>query len=353
MKQKNRTVAKITLRDVARLADVSIGTASRVLNRNSTVSQEVRRRVEQAIAELRYEPDLVAQSMRRGQTHTIGVIVRDISIPALAGFVRAVQESAHGAGYTVLITCSEDQKDRELGLLQLLAQRRVDGLIMTTSSERDRDLQAAREALDLPIVMLDREVEDEVDAVVIDHRSGLRKALDHLKGLGHQRIGMITGGMAVYPGRERLEGYKEWSAKYGHPIDPELVRARSFDDGSAYLEASALLDLPRPPTAIIVGGIAMLAGTLRACITRGLRIPQDISIIAAADSDLASLHTPPITIIRWDYAELGRTCARLLLERMSGDGTPTKRRIVYPTEFVIRESCSAPGRRDDARAKPD
>jgi DNA-binding LacI/PurR family transcriptional regulator len=238
---------RATIRDVAREAGVSLGTASRVVNGVPNVSAAVRARVEQAIARLGYKPDPQAQGLRGGATRTVGIIVRDITIPALAGFVRTVQDTVLKAGYTLLITCSEDRPEREIELLSLMAERRVDGVIMTTCSEADPELAAAREALSLPLVMLDRKTK--------------------------------------------------------------------------------------------------LPGILRSLRVRNMRVGEDISVIGTADSDLATLSLPAISVIRWSYPELGRTCARLLLEQIEADGKFEPREILYPTEFLIRQSCTAPQQR--------
>jgi LacI family transcriptional regulator len=309
------------------------------------VSAAVRARVEQAITRLGYKPDPQAQGLRGGATRTVGIIVRDITIPALAGFVRAVQDTVLKAGYTLLITCSEDRPEREIELLSLMAERRVDGVIMTTCSEADPELAAAREALSLPLVMLDRKTKSAVDCVLIDHFEGMKRAIEYLAALGHRRIALITGGIGVYPGRERVRAFQE--AIDNGVIDnvPQLIRARAFDSDSAFFETSAVVGMKTAPTAIIGGGIDMLPGILRSLRVRNMRVGEDISVIGTADSDLATLSVPAISVIRWSYPELGRTCARLLLEQIEADGKFEPREILYPTEFLIRQSCTAPQQR--------
>jgi len=332
---------KVTIRDVAREAGVSLGTASRVVNGVPNVSADVRSRVEQAINRLGYRPDPLAQSMRGGATRTVGIIVRTITIPALASFVRAVQDTLHKAGYTLLITCSEDVPEREIELLALMAERRVDGVIMTTCSESDPRLAAARETLRLPIAMLDRKVKD-TSSALIDHFDGTRRALEYLSALGHRRVALITGDVGVFPGRERTRAFRD-AAQRGVIDDiPQLIRARAFDADSAFFETSTMLGLKTAPSAIIGGGIDMLPGILRALRAQNLRVAEDISIIGAADSDLAMLSIPAISVIRWSYEELGHTLARLLLEQIDEDGRLEAKQILYPTEFLIRNSCAPP-----------
>lgn len=343
-------MSRPTIKDVATAAGVSLGTASRVLNSQTNVNPAIRARVEQAIAELGYAPDTVAQSMRRGATRTVGVLVRDITIPSLAGFVRAVQDELEEEGYAPLIACSDDRKDRELQLMSLFERRRVDGIIMLSSSETDPELVAARKNYSTPVVLFDRTTPDTLDSVLVQHYEGMHRAVSYLLGLGHVRIALITGSESVYPARERVRGYRTAYSEAGVGVDNELIRARSFSDEAAFIEVMNLLNLPEPPTAIVVGGIAMISGPFRAIRARGLRIPHDVSLIGAADSDLMRLLDPPITTIRWSYAELGRTSARLLLNRIKNPELPV-RRVTFPTEFLIRGSCSAPAFAREARLK--
>jgi LacI family transcriptional regulator len=335
-----------TIRDVARAAGVSLGTASRALNGHKSVSQAMRARVEQAIVDLGYRPDAVAQSMRRGATRTVGIVIRDITVPVLAGFVKSVQDVLHEAGYALVIAGSEDRHEREVDLLNVLSHRRVDGLIMTTAAERDPMLLAAREAVRMPVVLLDRELPPSFDAVLVAHREGMRQAVSYLLDLGHRRIALLTGSEMVRPAAERVLGYQDAFRDRGLALDPELIRARNFTADFAYVESAALFSQRRPPTAIIAGGIAMLPGILRAARAHGLRIPDDVSVIGASDSDLAELATPPVTVVRWSYAELGKAAAQLILDRLQRDPDRPPRRIKFPSELMIRASCAAPARRD-------
>jgi LacI family transcriptional regulator len=334
-------MATITIHDVARAAGVSIATASRVLNGRPTVGEEIRKRVQKAVDELGYSPDILAQSMRLGRTQMIAFVIRDITVAPLASLVRATQDVLHAADHELLIACSEGERDREVDLLRRMSRRRADGLILTTSTEDDPVLVDAWKSAGLPTVMFDREAHGLCDNVLIAHSEGLRQALDHLFGLGHTRIAMLTGQPTVWPARSRVETYREEFAKRGLPVDEELLRARSFDTDTGFMEASSLLSLANPPTAIIAGGTSILPAVLRATQSRGLRVPDDISIIGDSDSDLAMLATPSITVVRWNSSDVGQTCARLILERLADLDAPP-RQIIFPTEFVSRKSCAPP-----------
>ncbi len=331
-----------TIKDVARKAKVSLGTASRVINGNKSVRDEIRTRVEQAITELGYHPDAVAQSMRRGATRTIGIVIRDITVPVLASFVKSAQEVLSDAGYTLIVASSEDRRERELEILNAFSRQRISGLIIATASERDPQLLKARESLGAPVVMLDRENPAAFDAVLVAHREGTRRAVEHLLDLGHRRIALLTGSEAVRPSTDRVLGYQDAFGARGIELDPDLIRTSSFSPDSSYVETSALLGQPKAPTAIIAGGIAMLPGSLRAIRAHSLRIPDDISLIGTCDSDLAELATPAITIIHYDFAEIGKAAAQFVLDRIERDPERPPRRVKFATQLILRASCASP-----------
>jgi LacI family transcriptional regulator len=330
-----------TIRDVAVVADVAIGTVSRVLNGHKSVSDDVRRRVLKAIKKLKYEPDRVAQSMRLGVTRTVAFATRDISIPGFGAIVNAAEEALRNSGYTLLLTMTDERKDRELNLLRIFQQRRVDAVIMTISNESDTELTKQIRGLDIPIVLLDRENPQQLDAVTLDHRRGIRAATEYLHGLGHTRIALLTGNPSTRPALERIAGFKEASVHLGKQASHSIVRSGAFSAEFGFREASSLLAGSSRPTAIIAGGMAMLAGVLRAIHARGLSIPGDVSVIAGADSDLAELATPSVTAVRWSGTDEGRMAVQLLLNRLGNRAAPVQR-VMLSTELITRESCAPP-----------
>lgn len=331
-----------TIQDVARTAGVAIGTVSRVLNGNNSVRPETRMKVEAAIRKLGYMPNETAQNMRRRTTKTVAIIVRDISISFFSDFVRAAQRTLEEHGYALLMFCSEDKKENELSYMRLCNARHVDGLIMTTCSEADDDLAAARAAALQPIVYMDRMVPGMRDSTAVSHRAGTREAVEHLLELGHRRIALITGSESLYPGRERVAGYLDAVTRRNVTPDMSLISSRSYESGSVYSETVRLLQ-SGGATAIIAGGVDALPHVVRAVRALGLRIPHDVSVISGADSYLEQLHDPPIAALRWSMAEIGRAAAQLLLDRIGGGEDLQNRRLIFPVEFVPRASCAAPG----------
>jgi LacI family transcriptional regulator len=337
--------ASITIRDVARTAEVSVGTASRVINGKATVGAEVRDRVLKAIETLGYHPDAIAQSMRRGSTHVIGCVIRDINIPSLAAFVHAAHNVLDRAGFSLLVSNSEGREDRERELLTRLNSQRSDGIMIGPYSEMTPAFDKFLRGIGAPIVMVDRDEPAWADAVMVDHAGSARKATNRLIDLGHRRIALLTGGPSIYPARERIRGFTEAFKAKGIDLDPSLIRANSFLSPESFRQTSALLVAKEPPTAIIAGGIDMLAGVIRAIRVRGLSIPDDISVVGAGDSELAELHMPAISVQHWDQGEVGGAAASLLLNRIREVASDEPQHVLVQSEFIERASTAAPRQR--------
>ena len=335
---------RLTIRDVARKAGVSVGTVSRVLNRNETVRADIRERVHHAIATLGFSPNYVAQSMRSRTTQTIGCIIREISIPPLAAFVRAAHDVLHEAGYALLLTNSEGSAERERELLGRLSRRQTDGMLLGLYTPLDETFEAFLRTLNVPIVVVDRDTPAWADAVMADHRYSAHRMTDHLLTIGHRRVAIITGREDMFPARERLRGYRTAHNERGVAVDEQLVRTGSFLANSGFSVMSELLASRHPPTAVVAGGIDMLSGVLKAVRAKGLHIPDDISVLGSGDSSLAELYSPPISVDRWDQAEVGRVAASLVLDRIAGRSAKEPRHVLLPTEFVLRESSAPPQR---------
>lgn len=329
---------KPTIRDVAKSAGVSVGTVSRVLNAHSKVAPELRDKVQKAIAALGYSPNAVAQSMRSRATHTIGCVIREINISALAAFVRAAHDVLDEAGYSLVLSNSEGRRDRERELLQRLSRRQMDGIMIGPYTPITAEFDGFLRDLDVPIVLVDRDEPAWADAVMTNHAQGIRAAVEHLLSLGHRSISLITGEPGLYPARERLRGYQDAFRAAGLKPDPSLIHASSFLPSAGFRLTSSMIASKDRPTAIIAGGIGMLPGVLQAIKVRNLRIPADISVVASGDSDLADLYTPQIALQRWDQAEVGRIAANLLLDRILGRGGSDPRHVLLPNEFLPRES---------------
>jgi LacI family transcriptional regulator len=329
---------EITIKDVAKKAGVSVATVSRVIQGRSTVHADLKARVDRAMREMAFVPDPAAQAMRTQSTKIIACAIRNIAIPGFASFLEAAQRVIQSAGYTLLLSSTGDEPVQEEHLLHVLSRRKIDGLLMTKTFEGHPRLEAAFNALTIPVVLIDREATGKADSVVIDHGRGIKAAVDYLVSLGHRRIALLTGQPNVRPSRERVESFRRSLKAHRLPVEEGLISAHSFDGEDSFRDASLLLG-QRKATAVIAGGMNLLPGLLRAAESLGLQVGRDISVVAGSDSDLAELHRPPITAVRWDASAWGRIAAELLIERLTSDVPKSGRQIVIPAELMIRASC--------------
>ena len=330
------------MREVAERAGVAMSSVSRVLSGHPDVSPAMSEKVMQAVAELDYQPDMLAQSLRRRETHTVGFVVGDISNPLFAEIVTGVESTLHSNGYSMLLTNSLGDPLLEAAHISLLSQRRVDGLVISVLDETSPETIDRLAELDIPIVVLDRSLPQEVTVsrVLSDHRSGMKAATLHLLDLGHRRIALI-GGTGVRPALERRAGLEEAFASRGLPA------TYIVDEGSMSVEQGVaamrgLLDLPEPPTAVIAGGNQLMLGALRTVSERGVTLGRELSFVGCDDVAITDLFQPAVAVVRRDNFAMGRAAAELLLARMREGSAPSD--VVLPTEFVARPSCGAPSR---------
>lgn len=347
-----RIMKRPTIRDVAIEAGVSLGTASRVVNGHVAVNPHMRKLVETAIEKLGFRPDAVAQSMRLGTTRTVGILIRDFSSPAFVNFANVAQGKLFNAGYVTLLAGYDDRPEREVEILHAFAQRRIDGLIITTSDDSDTRVARARAHTEIPTILFDRDSDTDKDIIAVDHAEGIRAAMLHLFEFGHRRIALITGPVGVRPGRERVKGYEQANIDAGYDVDASLVRAGSFSAEYGYQQTLSLLRSRRRPTAVIVGGVNLLSGVLRAIRTAGLRIPEDVSVIGSTNPELCELVTPTVTELRVDYPAIGEQASELMIGRLQGNVDGPPRILRFGTKLIQRESCGpAPDRSRKVRAK--
>jgi LacI family transcriptional regulator len=333
-----------TVVDVASRAGVGVGTVSRVINHGEAVRQRTRDAVWRAIADLGFRPNSVARSMRTRVTRTIGFIIPDISNPVFSLIAREAEHVLQGENYMLNVANSGDNVEREVRLIRAFAERQCDAIIFVTNSESDTRLLHALRTSGLPVLALDRDIQLKIDRVMIDHARGMQLATDYLLELGHKRIALINVSENVAPGRERSRGFREAHSRRGAKVDEALVRSGRFDQEFGAAQVASLLDLARPPTAVIAAGNQILVGVLQTLQQRSMRFPQDISVIGCDDTPVAQVASPPITIVDRDLAKIGRTAARIILDRLQGKGMPQRTVLVsVPTELKIRGSC-APAR---------
>jgi LacI family transcriptional regulator len=332
---------RASMREVADLADVAISSVSRVLSGHPDVSTQMRERVLSAVRRLEYEPDFLAQSLRRGQTLSVGFVLADISNPLMADIVLGAEAVLRAAGYSMLLMNSENDPELDSAHIRFFQGRRVDGMILSLASETNTRTLETIGLVEGPTVTVDRALPAEVgaSAVVNDHRAGMEAAVEHLIDLGHRRIALITGSTAQLPGRERLEAMRAVVARRPESVEA-VYRPGSFSAEHGEAAAREVLSVAEPPTAIIAGGNQLLIGLLRVLRERGLRVARDVSVVTCDDVPLSELYEPPIATIDRDTVGLGRVAAELLLGRLVAGEEP--RTEVLPTTFTPRGSCVPP-----------
>lgn len=340
----------VTIRDVARVAGVSLSSVSRALNGGRNVSARVARDVAAAASTLGYQPDLLARSLRTRSSGMVGCLVPDVSNPLNATIVRAAEARLRDAGYLLIIANTANDPARERAAAAQLRGRRLDGMLVAPAGDANGRMWRELVAAGTPVVILDRDPLEEDDvrspAVLVDHRAGAMAATRYLVGLGHRRIALLTADAHMRPSRERIAGFRAAFAETG--IDPAGARLCIQPSPMDFAQGGtlALLRGATRPTAIIALGTRILAGVLRAARDLGLSVPRELSVLSVGDTDLAAVHTPAITALRWSLEDIGRAAAELLLQRLRGDVDQAQARALLPVDLVLRESCAPPAIRD-------
>jgi LacI family transcriptional regulator len=331
---------KVTLELVAERAGVSPSTVSRILNGTAVVSDDKRAVVDRAIADLGFVPNPVARGLAGGRTLSIGVLTQALDSPFYGASLRGIEDECDKAGYNALYVSGHWNAVEEARCIEVLRSRRVDGVIVLTGRLSDQALRSYAKAL--PVVVTGRTIKGAgLFSLNFDSVGGARLAIEHLLALGHRRIACITGDQAHPDAVERLLGYREALEQAGIAYDPGLVVAGQFSEESGRVAIEHLLDSRRRFTAVFACNDQMAFGATLALYRRGLRVPDDLSLVGFDDLGSASYAIPPLTTVHQPGYELGRIAALAMLGLLGG-GKPN---ITVPEpRLVVRESSSRPRR---------
>lgn len=325
------------IREVAQKAKVSVTTVSHVVNQTRFVAPETENRVRQAMLDLNYRPNILARSLRRGETRTIGLILPDSANPFFAESARLLEEAAYNQAYSLILCNTNGDLEKENRYTEVLYNKQVDGIIFMATGDDTHSLQ---ELIDqqFPVVVVDRMLDHiEVDAVITDNYQSGYLAARHLLEYGHRRIGIIRGPSNITPSAQRVSGFCQAMKEAWVKADAELEVSGDFHPDSGYRAANKLLQHSPHPTAIFACNDLMAIGAMKAIREAGLSVPADVSIIGHDDIDMSSYSQPALTTISQPIEELSGTAIKLLLERIEQPGL-MPRRIVLPNRLVIRES---------------
>lgn len=335
----------ITLKDIAREAGVSVGTASNAINRRDIVSDELRTRVDAVIERLGYRPSALARSIKRNRTMVIGLVIPKVRNAFYVQVIDAIEKLVRGHGYTLVLANSDEDLEAEISHLRTFSTMRVDGLILASAGGKDlpriaREIQSF-DQLGIPVVLIVRQLANVAcDTIVLDNAAGAYRATAHALEKGHRRIAIISSQAHTSASQERIDGYRRALAERGVPSDPDLIRVGAAASESGYVITDELLALASPPSILFVATNFLLIGCLKAIHEKGLRIPEDISLICFDDPEWSPYLNPPLTAVRPNAEELCEVAVRFVLERIEARVDGPGRVHVVPADLIVRSSVS-------------
>ena len=344
-----------TIKDVAKRAGVSMGTVSNVIRGSATVRGPRRERVEAAIRDLGFHPNHAARSLKSSQSHTLGMVISDITNPFVPLLIRGAEEAALEQGYLLNTFNTDDQVERERIIFGMMRERRVDGVmaVVAPSSDPPAHLRSIVES-GVPLVCLDRMPADlPVDAVLVDNIRGAAMCVRHLIAMGHRAIGVISGSPTLQTARDRVAGYRLALSESGIPFNSALIREGNFRAESGHALAKDLCLNPPVPTALFVTNGTMGMGALQAVHELGLRCPEDIALAVFDDVPGADVFRPRLTVVSQPAYQVGYQGTALLIQRIKNQIESREPiRIVLQPELKIRESTNGARPRIETLVEP-
>jgi LacI family transcriptional regulator, galactose operon repressor len=334
----------VTIRDVARLAEVHPGTVSRALNvqTRALVNPETAERVLRVAEELGYRPNPIARGLKTNRSYTVGVLIPDLTNPLFPPIMRGIEDGLGEAGYTSLIVNTDSDPDRERLQMETMRARQVDGFIAATA-RLDTELLSEAAAGGAPVVLVNRSLEDgSLPAVTVNDRQGIALAVDHVVQLGHERVGHVAGPQNVSTGHRRHLGFREAMARHGLDAPASQISfSQAFTETDGARACAELLDRSPEVTAIVAANDRLAMGCYDALEAHGLHCPEDVSITGFNDMPFIDRLRPPLTSVRVPQREIGIVAAELLLEQLS-DEAPPHEEILLEASLVIRGSTAPP-----------
>lgn len=326
-----------TIKDVARLAEVAVGTVSRYLN-GYKVTAANRLRIESAVKALDFKINPIARSLKTNKSMTVAVIVPALANIFSMNIIESIERHLDRFGYSVMVCDSQYGLAKERAKLEFVKEKYADGVVLMPICDRGSHIAGAL-GPEIPVVLVDRLVDDFVtDAVVIDNINAVYQAVEELIVRGHRRIGMIAGPQGIFTARERLEGYRRVLKDYGIAEDARLILYGDYLTVTGYQQMQRLLLQERRPTAVIVSNYEMTLGAVTCLNDQGVAIPEDLSVVGFDQLELSGLVKPALSVIVQPKEEIGLEAAKILVRRMNGDksGPPTIVRL--KARFLRRDS---------------
>jgi len=328
------------LKDIAKKLNISVSTVSRVVNNKQYVKPKTREMVVQALNELNYRPNQVARSLKNKITRTIGIMVPDISEDFFAYVIKGVDSVLSKNGYTIVLCDTGENPEKEELYLNLLLEKQIDGVILATVCKEHKTINKLI-GYGVPIIFIDNlpKIKSNYDSVIIDNSKASYIATEHLINLGHKNIGIIVGKLDETTGYERLIGYKKALEDNKIDVDERLIRVGDFKEKSGHENMKSLLDSNDYLTALYVASSKMTYGAIKAIKEKGLKIPEDISLVGFDIHDISGLISPSITTILQPEEHIGKVAAELMMKRLFEPDERLSQKIVLEPEILIRDSC--------------
>jgi len=332
-----RRFGMASMKDVARMADVSISTVSRVISGTVPVDDDTRLRVERAIASTEYQPNLIARGLRIKSTRLIGMLVPEVTTTNFATLIELVEESVEGHGYNLILGGTGGDPDREERFIHNLIRRHVDGIIISLVSDRSH-LMRIIERAQIPFVILDRPLDNcDLPMAVMDNYAGGKMAAEYLLSLGHRSFACITGPRDISNTRDRLNGFRDSLDSVGVSLDESSVVEGLFSYESGRFGAETLVDRGGAFTALWAQNDLMAIGALNRLRELGISVPGDVSLMGLDDVDDSRMCVPPLTTIAQPYRKIADAAVNLLLNLSRGGGIGNQN-IILPPTLVVRDT---------------
>jgi LacI family transcriptional regulator len=334
---------KLTMAAIAELAGVSKPTVSKVMNGQPGVSAATRKRVERVIAEREYVRNGAARALSAGRVGSVNLVMSEVDSPYFVEIIRGVEETLERAQLSMVLTTTHEEERRHRRWMARVIEHGTEGVILVLPDEHAVYVEELHRH-GIPFAVVDDRGESlpDVPSVGATNFAGGFAATEYLLSLGHRRIAVI-GGQPYKCTTARLAGYRAALQEAGVPVEPLLMQPGSFQAKAGYASANALLDVPEPPTAIFAGNDLQAMGVYRALYERGLRVPDDMSVVGFDDVPLVALLTPALTTVRQPVREMGALATRMLLRIVAGE-TLESARVELTTSLMVRESCAPPRR---------
>jgi len=336
---------KVTIKDVAKVSGLALSTVSNALSGKQYVKEETRELVNETARKLGYRASAVARALRMQRSFTIGVLIADVANPSSADFVRGVEDVALREKCTMLLCNTDENEERQIQQMQALYDHQVDGMVLISQhceSPRIRTL------LDhgTPYVLVQRRTEKwKDDYVGSDNREGIAEAIRHAHALGHRRVGFVTGPLESSSARERLETFRQESSRLRLSQSKSMIFEGRYTFDSGIEAAHYFTTMKTPPTCVLASSDMNALGFMQVALERGLRIPEDISVIGLDDIMLANLKSIDLTTIQLEKRDMGAAAAELLMKRIRQPSRAAKE-IILPTRLIVRGTTAAPSIRE-------